>query len=183
MTEKKFEVGQVWLTRSGVQVLITEIRKDLSYPVVASFEGSRLTYTSEGYYYEDKEVDDFDLIEMVSNSVESQPVNTIIGDSNSTIKSGESIREDYQSKPTSLTVQEGGDHYKTLKIQPVEYIVANNLSFLQGNVVKYITRYKQKNGEEDIKKVIHYCQLILELEYGNSLTSQESTGKITNPAN
>lgn len=72
-----------------------------------------------------------------------------------------------QENTTALTKQEGGDHYKTLKIQPVEYIVANNLTFLQGNVVKYITRYKQKNGVEDIKKVIHYCELILQLEYGH----------------
>lgn len=67
---------------------------------------------------------------------------------------------------SALDVQEGGSHYKNLAIQPVEYIQANNLSFLQGNVVKYITRYKDKNGAEDVKKVIHYCQLILELEYG-----------------
>lgn len=165
MTEKKFEVGQVWLTRDNYTVEIKEIRNHPNYPIIASFEGSFITYTSKGKYYEDED-DSFDLIKIAPDKIQTT----------------ESI-ESSQSKPTSLTVQEGGDHYKTLKIQPVEYIVANNLSFLQGNVVKYITRYKQKNGEEDIKKVIHYCQLILELEYGNSLTSQESTGKITNPAN
>jgi len=69
---------------------------------------------------------------------------------------------------SALDKQEGGGHYKELKIQPVEYIVANKLSFLEGNVVKYITRHKQKNGVEDIKKVIHYCELILQLEYGQS---------------
>ena len=69
-------------------------------------------------------------------------------------------------EPTNaLNVQVGGGHYKNFGIQPVEYIHANNLSFLEGNVVKYITRHKAKNGIEDIKKVIHYCQLIMELEY------------------
>ena len=49
---------------------------------------------------------------------------------------------------------------------PIEYITKNNLDFLEGNVVKYITRHKLKGGVEDIKKVIHYAELILELKYG-----------------
>lgn len=179
MTEKKFEVGQVWLTKYGEKRTIVKIDgPNESYPIVTCDEdGICASYTIEGTYWLEEESDD-DL-----HVLKSQPVSTIIGHSNSTVKSDESIREDYQSKPTSLTVQEGGDHYKTLKIQPVEYIVANGLDFLEGNVVKYITRHKQKNGAQDIKKVIHYCNLILDLRYGNSLTSQESTGKITNPAN
>ena len=62
--------------------------------------------------------------------------------------------------------QIGGDHYKNCAIQPIDYIVKNNLDFLEGNVVKYITRHKLKGGVEDIKKVIHYAELILELKYG-----------------
>ena len=65
----------------------------------------------------------------------------------------------------SLDVQIGGNHYKTLKIQPIEYTVANKLPFIEGNVVKYITRHRDKNGAADIRKIIHYCQLLLELEY------------------
>ena len=71
-----------------------------------------------------------------------------------------------------LNVQVGGEHYKNLAIQPVEYIHANNLSFLEGNVVKYITRHKTKNKAQDIRKVIHYAQLILQLEY-NEMYEQE----------
>lgn len=67
---------------------------------------------------------------------------------------------------SALDVQEGGNHYKDLKIQPVEYIHANGLDFFQGNVVKYATRHKAKNGEQDIRKAIHYLNLILELQYG-----------------
>ena len=66
---------------------------------------------------------------------------------------------------TSLNKQEGGQHYKDKAIQPIVYIHANKLGFCEGNVVKYITRHKEKNGAEDIRKVIHYCELLLELEY------------------
>ena len=69
-------------------------------------------------------------------------------------------------KLSALDKQESGDHYKGKAIQPIIYIHANNLGFCAGNVVKYITRYKDKNGAEDIRKAIHYCQLLLELEYG-----------------
>ena len=68
--------------------------------------------------------------------------------------------------PSSLDKQVSGNHYKDKGIQPIVYIHANNLGFCAGNVVKYITRYKEKNGAEDIRKAIHYCQLLLELEYG-----------------
>ena len=73
---------------------------------------------------------------------------------------------------SALNVQVGGEHYKNLAIQPVAYIHANNLSFLEGNVVKYITRHKTKNKAQDIRKVIHYAQLILQLEY-NEMYEQE----------
>lgn len=67
---------------------------------------------------------------------------------------------------SALNEQAGGNHYKDLAIQPVEYIYKNQVPYLEGNVVKYVTRHKSKNGAEDIRKAIHYCQLVLELEYG-----------------
>jgi hypothetical protein len=63
---------------------------------------------------------------------------------------------------TQLERQVGGVHYKDMKIQPIEFILANDLPFCEGNIVKYICRYKQKNGIEDIKKVIHYAEILLE---------------------
>lgn len=66
-----------------------------------------------------------------------------------------------------LDVQVGGGHYKDLPIQPIEYIYKNNLNFLQGNIVKYATRYKDKNGKEDLEKVIHYAQLLIAMEYSD----------------
>jgi hypothetical protein len=65
-----------------------------------------------------------------------------------------------------LIAQEGGGHYKDRGIQPLEYTMKNNLSFCEGNVVKYISRYKSKNGIEDLAKVIHYALLASYEEYG-----------------
>ncbi len=63
-----------------------------------------------------------------------------------------------------LSTQEGGNHYKDLKIQPVEYIHANGIGYFEGNVIKYITRWRAKNGVEDLKKARHYIELLIELE-------------------
>ena len=65
----------------------------------------------------------------------------------------------------AATEQVGGDHYRSKAIQPIDYILGNELGFAEGNVVKYITRHQDKNGAEDIRKVIHYCQFILEHQY------------------
>ena len=77
-----------------------------------------------------------------------------------------SIETGIDIKETALDKQVGSNHYKLAGIQPIEYIHANNLSFCEGNVVKYITRHRNKNKEEDVRKALHYCQLILKLEYG-----------------
>ena len=72
----------------------------------------------------------------------------------------------------ALDIQEGGGHYKKLKIQPIEYIHANGLDFFQGNIIKYATRHHDKNGAEDLRKVIHYAQLALQLQYGEGLNDK-----------
>lgn len=66
-----------------------------------------------------------------------------------------------------LKKQIGGDHYKQFKIQPVEFIHANNIPYMEGCAIKYICRHKSKNGKEDIQKAIHYLKLLMELEYPN----------------
>lgn len=58
--------------------------------------------------------------------------------------------------------QVGGNHYKNKKIQPIDYIIGNELGFCEGNVVKYITRYKDKNGLEDLKKAKQYIEFLIE---------------------
>ena len=52
-----------------------------------------------------------------------------------------------------------GSHYKFFPIQPYEFISKNGLTFFQGNVVKYVCRYIDKNGIQDLEKIIHYCEL------------------------
>ena len=65
---------------------------------------------------------------------------------------------------SALQQQVGGDHYRAKGIQPIEYIHANNLGFCEGNVVKYVTRWREKGGEADLRKAIHYLELLIQLE-------------------
>lgn len=67
---------------------------------------------------------------------------------------------------SALDTQIGGSHYAKQKIQPIEYIYANDLPFIDGCVVKYITRHRDKGKAQDIEKIIHYSKLLLQLEYG-----------------
>ena len=60
--------------------------------------------------------------------------------------------------------QVGGDHYEKTSIQPWEYIIANDLGFLVGNIVKYVSRYKEKNGIQDLEKARHYLNKLIEVE-------------------
>jgi hypothetical protein len=59
--------------------------------------------------------------------------------------------------------QVGGAHYAVKAIQPWDYIIANNLGYLEGNVVKYVSRWKDKGGIEDLKKAQHYLQKLIEV--------------------
>jgi hypothetical protein len=68
--------------------------------------------------------------------------------------------------------QEGGEHYD-MPIQPTEFIFKNSIPFIEGNIIKYVTRHRQKNGAEDILKAIHYLELILEYDYNESNLLQE----------
>ena len=73
--------------------------------------------------------------------------------------------EESMEQVDALMKQVGGNHYASMAIQPVEFIVANNLTFLEGNVVKYISRHHAKNGADDVRKALHYCELILRMVY------------------
>lgn len=81
---------------------------------------------------------------------------------------------------SALQVQVGGSHYKDCKIQPIEFIHANNLNFSEGSIVKYITRYKNKNGKQDLLKIKHYVDLIIEQEYPNSDIKSGNKAKTNN---
>lgn len=70
----------------------------------------------------------------------------------------------------ALEKQEGGNHYKGYSIQPIEYIHANNIPFAEGSVIKYVTRWRDKNGVDDLNKAIHFLELLIELESRNAGT-------------
>ena len=60
--------------------------------------------------------------------------------------------------------QIGGEHYKKYAIQPTEYSEKNALSFAEGCIVKYVTRWRDKGGVEDLKKIIHYAEILIDIE-------------------
>lgn len=62
--------------------------------------------------------------------------------------------------------QVGGNHYKNMAIQPTEYITKNGLGYIEGNIIKYISRYRSKNGLEDLEKAKHYLEMLME-DYRN----------------
>jgi TPP-dependent trihydroxycyclohexane-1,2-dione (THcHDO) dehydratase len=67
--------------------------------------------------------------------------------------------------PKPSDIQVGGGHYAKFKIQPTEFIHANNVPFIEGNVIKYVLRHREKNGIEDLKKARHYIDLLIQFEY------------------
>jgi hypothetical protein len=65
---------------------------------------------------------------------------------------------------SALQQQINGAHYKELAIQPVEFIHANGIGYMEGNVIKYVTRWRSKGGIADLEKAKHYIELLIELE-------------------
>jgi hypothetical protein len=74
----------------------------------------------------------------------------------------------------ALNTQIGGSHYREYTIQPIEFIHANNIPFIEGNIIKYVIRHKSKNGLQDLIKAKHYIDLLIQMQY------HESEEKITN---
>jgi hypothetical protein len=60
--------------------------------------------------------------------------------------------------------QHGGDHYRDKAIQPWDYIAANGIGYMEGNIIKYVSRWRDKNGVEDLRKAMHYLQKLIEIE-------------------
>ena len=66
----------------------------------------------------------------------------------------------------SFKKQVGGNHYKNYKIQPVEFIIKNNIGFVEGNIIKYVLRFKEKGGVQDLEKAKHYIELLIDSSKG-----------------
>jgi len=63
-----------------------------------------------------------------------------------------------------MKIQIGGDHYMKLKIQPVEFIYKNGISYIEGNIIKYVVRWRDKGGIDDLRKARHYLDMLIEME-------------------
>lgn len=74
------------------------------------------------------------------------------------------MEKDTASGAAALMHQIGGLHYKKLSIQPVEFIHANGIGYFEGNVIKYVSRWRDKGGLEDLEKARHYLDLLIEFE-------------------
>ena len=70
-------------------------------------------------------------------------------------------------KKDTYKKQIGGDHYRSMVIQPSEFINKNNIPFAERNAIKYLCRHKQKNQKEDLLKAIHYCEMAIERDYSD----------------
>lgn len=70
---------------------------------------------------------------------------------------------------SALNEQIGGNHYKKFVIQPVEFIHKNGIGYIEGCIIKYVCRHRDKGGIEDLRKARHYLELLAELEYGEEL--------------
>jgi hypothetical protein len=78
---------------------------------------------------------------------------------------------------SALDKQMGGTHYKKMKIQPIQFIIENEIDYIPGNVIKYVCRYKEKNGIQDLKKAIHYLEILIEHETGRKNQAGSEAGQ------
>lgn len=96
-----------------------------------------------------------------------QCVNIEITDGEDDVQRKGEVGGDKNERRLSLppkSTQVGGDHYSKMKIQPIDFITANGIGYMEGNIIKYVCRYKSKNGVEDLKKAQHYLQMLIEQE-------------------
>lgn len=84
------------------------------------------------------------------------------------------FRQAMKQQTTANQTQIGGDHYKAKSIQPWDYIAANQLGYFEGNIVKYVSRWQDKGGVNDLEKARHYLDKLIELEH-NTSTAQNHT--------
>jgi hypothetical protein len=79
----------------------------------------------------------------------------------------DSLSRVYQEVASSLDTQIGGNHYKNYPIQPIEFFIANQVPYAEAAVIKYVLRYKNKNGKEDLQKAKHIIDILIEENYGD----------------
>lgn len=112
-----------------------------------------------------KVLDDGTKIEWITGSLTASQLEYLVTVETAEDAAGLDRNLYFVSAPDSaLNVQVAGSHYKHCKIQPIEYCEANRLGACESAIVKYITRWKQKGGVTDLKKIKHYVDLLIETE-------------------
>lgn len=132
----KLEVGKKYHSRHGEVVKIVRRSTNRVYP----FKGDDSCLYGEDGRFDDTCASKFDLIEEV---VEAAPS---------------------PAASSALARQEGGGHYKDMAIQPMQYSMANGLDACQHTAIKYVTRFRQKGGVDDLRKAIHTLEMLIEFE-------------------
>ena len=142
----EYKIGdRVEVIRQGYSSIIIDIQESLA-------ENRRNVYITE------------DETRSWSNQIEYLEVSYTNQEMIDRIEMAKSINGFEEEKVAASETQIAGNHYSKLKIQPMEYCLQNDLNYGQSNAIKYITRYKDKNGIEDLKKAIHCIELLIEFE-------------------
>jgi hypothetical protein len=72
------------------------------------------------------------------------------------------MEEQFMKLSKASKKQIGGSHYLGYEIQPIDFIIKNNIGFVEGNIIKYVIRFKEKGGVQDLEKAKHYIELLIE---------------------
>ena len=72
------------------------------------------------------------------------------------------MEEQFMKLSKASKKQIGGSHYLGYQIQPIDFIIKNNIGFVEGNIIKYVIRFKEKGGVQDLEKAKHYIELLIE---------------------
>ena len=174
----KIEVGQVWRDREGTATTI--LRRSGFRPHIWETDHGKTVTKRGGEAVELTDYSPFDLVELVSpDPAKELPVQFadanfvgVVRDDFADYEQAEAEKAKVDglaaahAEQSANATQVGGDHYKTQVIQPWDFIASNGIGFLAGNVVKYVARYKAKNGMEDLKKARHYLDKLIETEGG-----------------
>lgn len=113
--------------------------------------------------WENQMLDDYET-PVHKSSVETDPLVNRITHQHGPKVPPKTLAESMGLKDDALAAQIGGTHYAKQKIQPVEFIHANNLGFCEGNCIKYLCRWQDKGGLQDLEKAKHYIEMLIQME-------------------
>ena len=158
--ETKAKVGSYYKNGRGELRKIIKTNYGEIYPIVDNDFNS---YTLDGGFLSDKpSKNDLDLSKeydeggnmLCDHSIDISKIPTVDDQKKFTEELNDKLKNPYLR-------QEGGSHYKDMVIQPIDYILKNNIGFAEGNVIKYVSRWKNKNGVMDLKKALHILQILV----------------------